>query len=135
MCFHFCYINNEYDKVDKTKEPLVCFYSTVFSKRKDKDDKIKLLEERQFFKFREKAQEEIKMNGLREFYADADAKKIKALEAQLQSKDEEIRVKDEIIITTLKAIMLNMNLDFDHAFAIAEIDPSLKEEYRKLIEE
>ena len=31
--------------------------------------------------------------------------------------------------------MLNMNLDFDHAFAIAEIDPSLKEEYRKLIEE
>ena len=68
------------------------------------------------------------MNGLREFYADADAKKIKALEAQLQSKD-------EIIITTLKAIMLNMNLDFDHAFAIAEIDPSLKEEYRKLIEE
>ena len=128
MCFHFCYINNEYDKVDKTKEPLVCFYSTVFSKRKDKDDKIKLLEERQSFKFREKAQEEIKMNGLREFYADADAKKIKALEAQLQSKD-------EIIITTLKAIMLNMNLDFDHAFAIAEIDPSLKEEYRKLIEE
>ena len=128
MCFHFCYINNEYDKVDKTKEPLVCFYSTVFSKRKDKDDKIKLLEERQSFKFREKAQEEIKMNGLREFYADADAKKIKALEAQLQSKD-------EIIITTLKAIMLNMNLDFEHAFAIAEIDPSLKEEYRKLIEE
>ena len=128
MCFHFCYINNEYDKVDKIKEPLVCFYSTVFSKRKDKDDKIKLLEERQSFKFSEKAQEEIKMNGLREFYADADAKKIKALEAQLQSKD-------EIIITTLKAIMLNMNLDFDHAFAIAEIDPSLKEEYRKLIEE
>ena len=82
------------------------------------------------------------MNGLREFYADADAKKIKALEAQLQSKDEQLRAKDEeliakdeIIITTLKAIMVNMNLDFDHAFAIAEIDPSLKEEYRKLIEE
>lgn len=96
------------------------------------------------------------MNGLREFYADADAKKIKALEAeilankaeiksmgdQLQSKDEQLLAKDEqliakdeIIITTLKAIMVNMNLDFDHAFAIAEIDPSLKEEYRKLIEE
>lgn len=146
LCFHFCYISNEYDKVDKFKEPLVCFYSTVFSKIKDKDDKIKLLEERQSFKFRERAQEEIKMNGLREFYADADAKKIRALEAEIQSKDEVIRAKDEVIraigekvktdnIATLKGVMLDLNLDFDKAFSISRLDPSLKEEYRKLIEE
>ena len=86
------------------------------------------------------------MNGLREFYADADAKKIKALEAeildkdeQLKSKDEQLRAKDEKVkadnIATLKGIMLDLNVDFDKAFSVSRFDPSLKEEYRKLIEE
>ena len=79
------------------------------------------------------------MNGLREFYADADAKKIRALEAEIQSKDEVIRAIGEKVktdnIATLKGVMLDLNLDFDKAFSISRLDPSLKEEYRKLIEE
>ena len=144
--FHFCFIENEYDKIDKKKEPLVSFYSTVFSKLKDKNDKIELLKDEQHFDFRQKAREEMIVNGLAEFYREVDSKEINRLKDEVKTKEEALVAKEEALaakdeqikadnIATLKGMMQELNLDFDRAFAIARYDVSLKEEYRKLIEE
>ena len=126
--FHFCYINDEFEKVDSIKEPLVSFYSTVFTRYSDKNDKIKLLEDKQSFKFKERAQEEIQMNGLAQYYREIDANRIKTSEEKLQAKDQES-------VNALKGIMSSFNIDFDKAFEVAKYDASLKDKYRKLINE
>ena len=50
----------------------------------------------------------------------------------LKAKDEKIRTDN---ITTLKGMMAAFNVDFDSAFAASGFDISLKEEYRRLVEE
>ena len=57
---------------------------------------------------------------------------IEKLKKENQSKDEKIKADN---IATLKGIMQELNLDFDRAFEIARYDVSLKEEYRRLVEE
>lgn len=132
LCFHFCFINNRYFEVDKDKDPMNSFFSTVFTGLKDKDDKIRLLDKDQNFQFSEKTKEEIKVNGLAEFYREEDAKEIKRLQDELSTKDEKIKADN---IATLKGMMAAFNVDFDTAFTVSGFDTSLKEEYRKLVEE
>ena len=72
------------------------------------------------------------MNGLAEFYREEDAKEIKRVEDELATKDEKIKADN---IVTLKGMMAAFNVNFDKAFDIARFDSSLKEEYRRLVEE
>ena len=128
--------------IDKQIDPAASFYSAVFTNRSDKSDKIRLLEKEQNFMFTQDAQKEIEINGLEFGYNQMYLEEIEKLKKENQSKDEKIKallVEDEKIkadnIATLKGIMLDFNLDFDKAFSVSRFDPSLKEEYRKLIEE
>lgn len=92
--------------------------------------------------FTQDAQKEIEINGLEFGYNQMYLEEIEKLKKENQSKDEKIKallVKDEKIkadnIATLKGMMQELNLDFDRAFEIARYDVSLKEEYRRLVEE
>ena len=128
--------------IDKRIDPAASFYSAVFTNRSDKSDKIRLLEKQQNFMFAQDAQKEIEINGLEFGYNQMYLEEIEKLKKENQSKDEKIKallVKDEKIkadnIATLKGMMQELNLDFDRAFEIARYDVSLKEEYRRLVEE
>lgn len=72
------------------------------------------------------------MNGLAEFYREEDAKEIKRVEDELATKDEKTKADN---IATLKGMMAAFNVEFDSAFAASGFDISLKEEYRRLVEE
>ena len=72
------------------------------------------------------------MNGTSSFFNRQASKKIKILEDEIKAKDEKIRTDN---ITTLKGMMTAFNVDFDTAFTASRFDPSLKEEYRRLVEE
>lgn len=132
LYFKFCFIDNEYYNVDKDKEPLTAFFSSVFSDLEDKDDKIKMLKDEQSFQFQKEAQEEVKMNGTSSFFNRQASRKIKRLEDEIKTKDEKNKADN---IANIKNIMHNFNADFDSAFSTLSIDPSLKEEYRRLVEE
>ena len=132
LYFKFCFIDNEYYNVDKDKEPLTAFFSSVFSDLEDKDDKIKMLKDEQSFQFQKEAQEEVKMNGTSSFFNRQASRKIKRLEDEIKTKDEKNKADN---IANIKNIMHNFNADFDSAFSTLSIDPSLKEEYRILVEE
>ena len=128
--------------IDKRIDPAANFYSAVFTNRSDKSDKIRLLEKEQNFMFTQDAQKEIEINGLEFGYNQMYLEEIEKLKKENQSKDEKIKallVEDEKIkadnIATLKGMMQELNLDFDRAFEIARYDVSLKEEYRRLVEE
>lgn len=82
--------------------------------------------------FTQDAQKEIEINGLEFGYNQMHLEEIEKLKEENQSKDEKIKADN---IATLKGMMQELNLDFDRAFDIARFDSSLKEEYRKLIEE
>lgn len=79
------------------------------------------------------------MNGTSSFFNRQANKKIKRLEDGVKAKDEALAAKDEKIktdnIATLKGMMAAFNVDFDSAFAASGFDISLKEEYRRLVEE
>ena len=79
------------------------------------------------------------MNGTSSFFNRQPNKKIKRLEDGVKAKDEALAAKDEKIktdsIATLKGMMAAFNVDFDSAFAASGFDISLKEEYRRLVEE
>ena len=79
------------------------------------------------------------MNGTSSFFNRQANKKIKRLEDGVKTKDEALAAKDEKIktdnIATLKGMMAAFNVDFDSAFAASGFDISLKEEYRRLVEE
>ena len=93
--------------------------------------------------FTQDAQKEIEINGLEFGYNQMYLEEIEKLKVKLkeesQSREEAIAAKDEKIkadnIATLKGMMQELNLDFDRAFEIARYDVSLKEEYRRLVEE
>ena len=93
--------------------------------------------------FTQDAQKEIEINGLELGYNQMYLEEIEKLKVKLkeesQSREEAIAAKDEKIkadnIATLKGMMQELNLDFDRAFEIARYDVSLKEEYRRLVEE
>ena len=128
--------------IDKRIDPAASFYSAVFTNRSDKSDKIRLLEKEQNFMFTQDAQKEIEINGLEFGYNQMYLEEIEKLKKENQSKDEKIKallVEDEKIkadnIATLKGMLQELNLDFDRAFEIARYDVSLKEEYRRLVEE
>ena len=72
------------------------------------------------------------MNGTSSFFNRQANKKIKRLEDGLKAKDEKIKTDN---IATLKGMMAAFNVDFDSAFAASGFDISLKEEYRRLVEE
>ena len=72
------------------------------------------------------------MNGTSSFFNRQASKKIKILEDEIKTKDEKIRT-DNIAI--LKGMMAAFNVDFDTAFTASRFDPSLKEEYRRMVEE
>ena len=72
------------------------------------------------------------MNGTSSFFNRQASKKIKILEDEIKTKDEKIRTDN---IATLKGMMAAFNVDFDTAFTASRFDPSLKEEYRRLVEE
>ncbi len=79
------------------------------------------------------------MNGTSSFFNRQANKKIKRLEDGVKAKDEALAAKDEKTkadnIATLKGMMAAFNVDFDSAFAASGFDISLKEEYRRLVEE
>ena len=140
--YTLCFVDFDYENIDKRIDPAASFYSAVFTNRSDKSDKIRLLEKEQNFMFTQDAHKEIEINGLEFGYNQMYLEEIEKLKKENQSKDEKIKallVKDKKIkadnIATLKGMMRELNLDFDRAFAIARYDVSLKEEYRKLIEE
>ena len=118
--------------IDKRIDPAASFYSAVFTNRSDKSDKIRLLEKQQNFMFAQDAQKEIEINGLEFGYNQMYLEEIEKLKEENQSKDEKIKADN---IATLKGMMQELNLDFDRAFEIAGYDVSLKEEYRRLVEE
>ena len=118
--------------IDKRIDPAASFYSAVFTNRSDKSDKIRLLEKEQNFMFTQDAQKEIEINGLEFGYNQMYLEEIEKLKKENQSKDEKIKADN---IATLKGMMQELNLDFDRAFEIARYDVSLKEEYRRLVEE
>ena len=118
--------------IDKQIDPAASFYSAVFTNRSDKSDKIRLLEKEQNFMFTQDAQKEIEINGLEFGYNQMYLEEIEKLKKENQSKDEKIKADN---IATLKGMMQELNLDFDRAFEIARYDVSLKEEYRRLVEE
>ena len=72
------------------------------------------------------------MNGTSSFFNRQASKKIKILEDEIKTKDEKIRTDN---IATLKGMMAAFNVDFDTAFTASRFDPSLKEEYRRMVEE
>ena len=128
--------------IDKRIDPAASFYSAVFTNRSDKSDKIRLLEKQQNFMFTQDSQKEMEINGLEFDYNQMHLEEIEKLKEENQSNDEKIKallVKDEKIkadnIATLKGMLQELNLDFDRAFEIARYDVSLKEEYRRLVEE
>ena len=82
--------------------------------------------------FTQDAQKEIEINGLEFGYNQMYLEEIEKLKEENQSKDEKIKADN---IATLKGMMQELNLDFDRAFEIARYDVSLKEEYRRLVEE
>ena len=82
--------------------------------------------------FTQDAQKEIEINGLEFEYNQMHLEEIEKLKEENQSKDEKIKADN---IATLKGMMQELNLDFDRAFEIARYDVSLKEEYRRLVEE
>lgn len=82
--------------------------------------------------FTQDAQKEIEINGLEFGYNQMYLEEIEKLKKENQSKDEKIKTDN---IATLKGMMQELNLDFDRAFEIARYDVSLKEEYRRLVEE
>lgn len=82
--------------------------------------------------FTQDAQKEIEINGLEFEYNQMYLEEIEKLKEENQSKDEKIKADN---ITTLKGMLQELNLDFDRAFEIARYDVSLKEEYRRLVEE
>ena len=79
------------------------------------------------------------MNGTSSFFNRQPNKKIKRLEDGVKAKDEALAAKDEKIktdnIATLKGMMAAFNVDFDTAFTASRFESSLKEEYRRLVEE
>ena len=79
------------------------------------------------------------MNGTSSFFNRQANKKIKRLEDGVKAKDEALATKDEKIktdnIATLKGMMAAFNVEFDTAFTVSGFDSSLKEEYRRLVEE
>ena len=98
-----------------------------------------MLKDEQSFQFQKEAQDEVKMNGTSSFFNRQASKKIKILEDEIKAKDEALAAKDEKIrtdnIATFKGMMTAFNVDFDTAFTASRFDPSLKEEYRRLVEE
>ena len=72
------------------------------------------------------------MNGTSSFFNRQASNKIKILEDEIKAKDEKIRTDN---IATLKGTMQAFNVGFDTAFTASRFDPSLKEEYRRLVEE
>ena len=72
------------------------------------------------------------MNGTSSFFNRQASKKIKILEDEIKAKDEKIRTDN---IATLIGMMAAFNVDFDTAFTASRFDPSLKEEYRRMVEE
>ena len=82
--------------------------------------------------FTQDAQKEIEINGLEFDYNQMYLEEIEKLKEENQPKDEKIKADN---IATLKGMMQELNLDFDRAFEIARYDVSLKEEYRRLVEE
>ena len=72
------------------------------------------------------------MNGTSSFFNRQASKKIKILEDEIKAKDEKIRTDN---IATFKGMMTAFNVDFDTAFTASRFDPSLKEEYRRMVEE
>lgn len=132
LSYTFCFVDFDYETIDKDINPLGSFYSTVFTNRNDKSDKIRLLEKEQNFMFTQDAQKEIEINGLEFGYNQMYLEEIEKLKKENQSKDEKIKADN---IATLKGMMQELNLDFDRAFEIARYDVSLKEEYRRLVEE
>ena len=91
-----------------------------------------MLKDEQSFQFQKEAQEEVKMNGTSSFFNRQASKKIKRLEDEIKAKDEKIKTDN---IATLKGMMAAFNVDFDTAFTASRFDPSLKEEYRRMVEE
>lgn len=72
------------------------------------------------------------MNGLAEFYREENAKEIKRLEDELATKDEKNKADN---VARIKRLMKKHYEDFDTVFSDFDLDHSLKEEYRKLVEE
>ena len=72
------------------------------------------------------------MNGTSSFFNRQANKKIKRLEDGVKAKDEKIKTDN---IATLKGMMTAFNVDFDTAFTASRFESSLKEEYRRLVEE
>ena len=130
--YTLCFVDFDYENIDKQIDPAASFYSAVFTNRSDKSDKIRLLEKEQNFMFTQDAQKEIEINGLEFGYNQMYLEEIEKLKKENQSKDEKIKADN---IATLKGMMQELNLDFDRAFEIARYDVSLKEEYRRLVEE
>ena len=91
------------------------------------------------FMFRQDAQKEIEIDALEFGYNQMYLEEINKLKEENRSKEEALAAKDEKNkadnIATLKGMMAAFNVDFDRAFTVSGFDSSLKEEYRKLVEE
>lgn len=141
--YTLCFVDFDYENIDKQIDPAASFYSAVFTNRSDKSDKIRLLEKEQNFMFTQDAQKEIEINGLEFGYNQMYLEEIEKLKLKLkeesQSKEEAIAAKDEKIKTDnaarIKRLMYKHHEDFDTVFSDFDLDPSLKEEYRRLVEE
>ena len=93
--------------------------------------------------FTQDAQKEIEINGLELGYNQMYLEEIEKLKVKLkeesQSREEAIAAKDEKIktdnATRIKRLMHKHHEDFYTVFSDFDLDPSLKEEYRRLVEE
>ena len=89
--------------------------------------------------FTQDAQKEIEINGLELGYNQMYLEEIEKLKEERQSREEAIAAKDEKIktdnATRIKRLMHKHHEDFDTVFSDFDLDPSLKEEYRRLVEE
>ena len=93
--------------------------------------------------FTQDAQKEIEINGLEFGYNQMYLEEIEKLKVKLkeesQSREEAIAAKDENIKTDnaarIKRLMHKHHEDFDTVFSDFDLDPYLKEEYRRLVEE
>lgn len=124
LSYTLCFVDFDYENIDKDINPLGSFYSTVFTNRNDKSDKIRLLEKEQNFMFTQDTQKEIEINALEFGYNQMYLEEIKELKEKNKAEN----------IVTLKGMMKAFNVDFDTAFTVSGFDSSLKEEYRRLVE-
>lgn len=160
MSYSMYFVDDNYQDIDFEAEQGSSFFSTIFTTRVKGNDKIKLLEQNYGFTFEENAKEKIMSDGFKEYYGEIALQQIEELKNRLSEKEEEnskqkqqleenskkleesskqleenAKLLKEKDIALIKLMMKHESLSFDEAFDMLKFSESLKEEYRKIIED